>query len=80
MLRNADKLWKAGDLESRQRLQRLLFPAGAVWDPEKQELRTPEIISVFRNLRTNLHDSRGLVEQKGLEPSTPTMRTWCSPS
>jgi len=21
-----------------------------------------------------------LVEQKGFEPSTPTLRTWCSPS
>ena len=22
----------------------------------------------------------GMVEQKGFEPSTPTLRTWCSPS
>jgi hypothetical protein len=31
---------------------------------------------IFRNVKTG----KNLVEEKGFEPSTPTLRTWCSPS
>ncbi len=41
---------------------------------------TPEPAFVFNELRGDLARDKGLVEQRGLEPPTPTMRTWCSPS
>ena len=41
----------------------------------------PEILKPAGIARLRLAgEKKEMVEQKGLEPSTPTLRTWCSPS
>ena len=71
-------LWNRLDRFGRQRLARLVFPAGVL--VSREGLRTPETDFIFSNLRRGSCDQAKMVEQKGFEPSTPTLRTWCSPS
>lgn len=44
-VRNIDKIWDSGDLELKQRLQKLIFPKGVSYDLDK--FRTAEISSLF---------------------------------
>lgn len=44
-VRNIDKIWNNGDLELKQRLQKLIFPKGISYDLDK--FRTGEISSLF---------------------------------
>ena len=44
-VRNIDKIWNNGDLELKQRLQKLIFPKGISYDLDK--FRTCEISSLF---------------------------------
>ena len=74
----SSRLWIEAGLEQRQRLQRLFFPEGLSYDG--QECRTPVTCPFFSDLEGTSGQIRGMVEQKGFEPSTPTLRTWCSPS
>jgi site-specific DNA recombinase len=72
------KLWQEANSSQKRRLQALIFPKGVTFDGNR--LGTPEIASIFNWLRPSLVGEVKMVEQKGLEPSTPTLRTWCSPS
>ena len=78
LVSKSSRLWIEAGLEQRQRLQRLFFPEGLSYDG--QEFRTPVTCPFFSNLEGTSGQIRGMVEQKGFEPSTPTLRTWCSPS
>lgn len=71
-------LWEMVTAAQKRELQGLIFPAGVAFDGER--LGTPETALLFSILRPSGEGLEGLVEQKGFEPSTPTLRTWCSPS
>ncbi len=78
LLTDSYALWQRQELEAKRQLQTLVFPAGAIYGDSG--LRTPETALAFSLLRQPAMGKEGLVEQKGFEPSTPTLRTWCSPS
>ncbi len=71
-------LWEAAIPEQKKRLQTLIFPEGLTFDGKA--LGTPVTAFIFSLLGTDQTEEVNLVEQKGFEPSTPTLRTWCSPS
>ena len=78
LVTHSSRLWIEAGLEQRQRLQALFFPEGLSFDGE--EFRTPVTCPFFNNLEGTSRQASEMVERKGFEPSTPTMRTWCSPS
>ena len=78
LVTKSSRLWLEAGLDQRQRLQKLLFPEGLVFDG--RVFRTQLTCPLFNNLNEVFRPEGGLVEQKGFEPSTPTLRTWCSPS
>lgn len=71
-------LWTSLPKPGRQRLATLVFPEGVL--VSKSGLRTPQTAFPFNDFRHVSCNQGGMVEQKGFEPSTPTLRTWCSPS
>ena len=75
---NAPRLWLKASLDQRQRFQAFLFPEGI--QVADRELRTPVTASFYEELHSFTTQEKRLVEQKGFEPSTPTLRTWCSPN
>ena len=78
LVTHSSRLWIETGLEQRQRLQALFLPEGLSFDGE--EFRTPVTCPFFNNLEGTSRQASEMVEQKGFEPSTPTMRTWCSPN
>lgn len=78
LLTRTYKLWSEATAEQKRKFQPLIFPQGARFDGKA--LRTPVIAVPFRYLEPIQQDGEEMVEQKGFEPSTPTLRTWCSPS
>ncbi len=78
VLTDTSRLWKIANTEQRRRLQVLVCPSGITYGPEG--LGTLETALIFRLLQPTAARDEELVEQKGFEPSTPTLRTWCSPS
>jgi site-specific DNA recombinase len=79
VLTDAARLWVEMRPEAKRRFERHLFPDGVVYAPE-EGFRTPLSSRLFRPLELPRTPEPKMVEQKGLEPSTPTLRTWCSPS
>ncbi len=78
VLTRTSTLWEAADAEQKRRLQTLIFPEGVTFDGKV--LGTLVTALIFKLLDPNQTDEVKLVEQKGFEPSTPTLRTWCSPN
>lgn len=78
LVTHSSRLWIEAALDQRQRLQKLFFPEGLSFDGE--EFRTPLTCPFFNNIEGTSQQVSEMVEQKGFEPSTPTLRTWCSPS
>jgi site-specific DNA recombinase len=78
VLTNTSRLWQEATTAQRQRLQPLVFPRGVSYG--ENGIGTPETALIFRLLDRKKGGRKDLVEQKGFEPSTPTLRTWCSPS
>ena len=78
LVTHSSRLWLEAALDQRQRLQKLFFPEGLSFDGE--EFRTPLTCPFFMNIEGTSRQVGEMVEQKGFEPSTPTLRTWCSPS
>ena len=73
-----ERLWREFDAAGKRRLQTLIFPAGI--ETASEAVRTPSTALVFNLLPATEREKMKMVEQKGFEPSTPTLRTWCSPS
>ena len=77
-------LWKNGDFEMRQKIQKMVSPKGLNWDRENENYRTiseNEALRVFRLLSESYEkadkektgkscDFSGLVAEAGLEPTT----------
>ena len=59
-LSNISKLWINADLDSKRKLQSLIFPEGAYI--QNQELRTPQIASVFRVFKDFESDESTIVD------------------
>jgi site-specific DNA recombinase len=78
LLISTSRIWQTATAPKKRRLQPLLFPEGITFDGEA--IGTPVTAFVFSVLGQQQAGMDKLVEQKGLEPSTPTLRTWCSPS
>jgi site-specific DNA recombinase len=78
VLTRTSTLWEAATSDQKRRLQTLIFPEGLTFDGKA--LGTPATAFIFRLLAPGQAGLEELVEQKGFEPSTPTLRTWCSPS
>ena len=79
VLTHAGRLWLELDPERRRRFQHHLFPAGIAVTADLA-FRTASTSSLFRPLQGEVGEETNLVEQMGFEPTTPTLRTWCSPS
>ena len=77
-------LWKNGDFDLRQRIQKMVSPKGLNWDRENENYRTiseNEALRVFRLFSESYKsedkektgktcDFSGLVAEAGLEPTT----------
>ncbi len=61
-------IWKAATADQKRRLQVLLFPEGLTFDGE--QLGTPVTACIFSVLAPGQAGENGLVEPKGVEPST----------
>src|SRR5262249_7579596 len=72
LLTNTSKLWTLANAPRKRRLQALIFPEGITFDGEV--LGTPVTTFIYRMLGAETGDEVSLVEQKGFEPSTPTLR------
>jgi site-specific DNA recombinase len=66
VLTNAARLWREADLDQRQRLQRVLFPSGAVLKDGK--VSTPVICSIYSWLGANEGQNANLASPTGFEP------------
>ena len=78
ILTRTSTLWEAATPDQKRRLQTLICPKGV--PVEGKALGTPATALIFRLLNPDQTGKVELVEQKGFEPSTPTLRTWCSPN
>ena len=77
-------MWKNGDFDLRQRIQKMVSPKGLNWDRENENYRTiseNEALRVFRLFSESYKsedkektgkscDFSGLVAEAGLEPTT----------
>lgn len=79
LISSSESLWLDASLAQRQRIQRVLFPEGLAYS-QNEGFRTPVTRSIFMPLVDSQATRSGVVERRGFEPPTPTMRTWCSPS
>ena len=82
-------LWNSGNFENRQSLQKLMFPAGVLFDKENDDYRTEngnEVFKIFRRLSASYEDDKTkatteiirlspCVGMRRLERPTPTSRT-----
>ena len=46
--KNISKIWESSDVNSKIKLQKLVFPEGVVVDPKKRTYRTPKINTIFK--------------------------------
>ena len=83
--RNLCKLWHEGSIGLKEKLQRLLFPSGLVYDKKNGVFRTPELnliiaeiarhtgdlAKITKGLTPFLIDKSLLAVRTGLEPATP---------
>jgi site-specific DNA recombinase len=79
VLSDAARIWVEMTPDAKRRFEQHLYPDGLAYDPERG-FRTATSSFLFRPLELPREAGSGVVEQKGFEPSTPTLRTWCSPS
>lgn len=82
-------LWIAGSFDSRQSLQKLMFPTGVLFDKENNSYRTEnenEVFKIFRSISesykqdktkatTDFYQLSLSVGMRRLERPTPTSRT-----
>ena len=82
-------LWNNGNFSSRQKLQKLVFPEGVLFDKEINDYRTENVNEVFEIFRrftvlyedekqkaiTDFHQLSPCVGKRRLERPTPTSRT-----
>ncbi len=82
-------MWDSSDVNGKEKLQKLVFPQGIVYDLKNEAFRTEKVNEVFRQIaelnsvsgqnetgQTNAEiDLSSLVGMTGFEPATPTSRT-----
>ncbi len=89
---NLPELWRLGDIETKRKIQYMVFPEGLGYDFKNMQVRTFRINSIFdvissvsaekdskkkRNQHLKCEDS-ALVSPEGFEPSTASLEGRCS--
>ena len=69
MIEKTDILWQDGDIDTRIRLQEVLFPDGLLYDSEKGVLN-PHMSKTFNLLKVLNASESKLVAGTGFEPAT----------
>lgn len=69
-LKNPLELWKQGDLEKKQLIQRMVFPEGLTFEIQGRKFRKPCTARVFAFLGEIQDKKAGMVGLEGLEPPT----------
>ena len=64
---NVSKYWASGNLDQRQRIQKLVFPEGLVIDTEKRQYRTSKVNALFSVKRVFIRDTEGDEKEKPTE-------------
>ena len=89
LCRNLRKLWQDGTVSLKERLQKLIFPSGLVYDKKNEVFRTPDINFIIAEIARHTGDlakmKKGLTpflsskslsaEREGFEPSVRFWRT-----
>ncbi len=85
-------LWSSGNIETKRKLQYMIFPEGLGYDFQNKRVRTFRVNSIFAqiaclsdrldvnkngNFQNNIENSR-LVSPEGFEPSTASLEGRCS--
>lgn len=60
----------------KRKMTEFLFPKGLIWDGK--EYRTPEIHPIFNTIEDVLEEKNQMVDLRGIEPLTSSMRMKCS--
>jgi hypothetical protein len=69
LVTHSGRLWLEAGLDQRQRLQKLFFPEGLIYEGE--EFRTPLTCPFFMNLEADSGQASDLVAHTGFEPVLP---------
>ncbi len=69
-LKNPLHLWKEGDLEKKQLIQRMVFPEGLFFEIQGRKFRKPQTARVFAFFEEIDDEKAGMVGPAGLEPAT----------
>ncbi len=69
-LKNPLNLWKKGDLERKQLIQRMIFPEGLIFEIKGRKFRNPAKARVFAFIGELQPEKAGVVGPEGLEPPT----------
>lgn len=73
-MRNSAKLWRDGDLETRQALQKMLFPNGIYFDLKNKKCGTSEISPLFSVMNIKKAPNGAILNDMGwdigIEPTT----------
>ena len=82
---NISQTWISADFESKQQLQKLIFPSGILYDKKKGVVRTQKVNSLFEAIPLLINDWEGkekgdssknrlksnFVPRTGIEPALP---------
>jgi site-specific DNA recombinase len=66
LCRNLRKLWQDGTVSLKERLQKLIFPSGLVYDKKNEVFRTPDINFIIAEIARHTGDLAKM--KKGLAP------------
>lgn len=66
LCRNLRKLWQEGTVSLKERLQKLIFPSGLVYDKKNEVFRTPDINFIIAEIARHTGDLAKM--KKGLAP------------
>jgi site-specific DNA recombinase len=87
-----NETWTYGDLEQKQKLQRLVFPSGIGYDKQNNRVRTKRVNSIFSSIplltkdldkiksgeSVNFNQFSARVSPLGFEPRTASLEGRCS--
>lgn len=70
-MRDLQRQWQDMDVNDKQRLQKLIFPSGIIYDKNTKEFGTAEMSPIFELNRTFTGNKTHLVAPEGIEPPPP---------
>jgi hypothetical protein len=66
LCRNLRKLWQEGSISLKEKLQKMIFPSGLVYDKKNEVFRTPDINFIIAEIARHTGDLAKI--KKGLTP------------